>query len=85
MDWDWNQVRAELLRRGLTLAEVGRRNGLSADLVRKVRILPLHRPQDAIADAIGVNPSSIWPSRYDPNGKPVRRRDWLSAQAETAA
>ena len=79
-DWSWRQVRAELLRHDLTLADLSRQCGLSVDLLRKVRALPLERPQAAIAAALGRAPSAIWPSRYLPDGTPIKRRDWLKSR-----
>ncbi len=66
-------VRAQLLLRGLTLADLGRQLGVSRDAVSYALRHPYPRIERAIADALDLHPADIWPERYDPDGKPNRR------------
>ncbi|HAX5101917.1 TPA: transcriptional regulator [Escherichia coli] len=55
---------ADLRKRGKSLAALGRENGLSASTVKNALDKPYPRCERIIADALGVEPSDIWPSRY---------------------
>lgn len=68
-DWHPADVIAALRKRGITLSSLARAHGLagssslSAALVRS-----LPKDEKRIADALGVHPKAIWPSRYNPDG-----------------
>lgn len=66
---DWPGVLAEIHRRGMTLTELAKRNGLNPNVFRQVKSRPSFKTQQIIADFIGQKPELIWPSRY-PKGKP---------------
>ncbi|EKQ5431237.1 helix-turn-helix domain-containing protein [Salmonella enterica] len=55
---------AELHKRGLSLAELGRRNGLSAHTLKNALDKPYPRAESIIAEAIDLSPEKIWPERY---------------------
>lgn len=63
-DWHRADVVAELRKRGLTLAELGRRNGLSPSTVKNALDKHYINGEEIIAAALGMKPEQIWPSRY---------------------
>ena len=75
-DWPWHVVRAAILRRGLSLAEIAVQAGYQRATARCLSREPLPRLQAAVAAAIGYSPLAIWPSRYAPDGAPLARRAW---------
>lgn len=62
-DWDRYEINAQLRRRGLSLAELGRRNGYAEDSMRLVAVKPWPKVERIIADALGLRVEDIWPSR----------------------
>jgi len=73
-DWHPADVKAALEKAGLTLRALAAKHGLkgssslSATLVRS---LPCNEKR--IADALGIHPKDIWPSRYHQDGTPRKR------------
>lgn len=63
-DWHEADVIAAIKKRGTTLAAVSRQAGLSSSTLRNALYRPYPKGERLIADAIGVKPSDIWPSRY---------------------
>ncbi|EIS9018872.1 helix-turn-helix domain-containing protein [Salmonella enterica subsp. enterica serovar Montevideo] len=55
---------ADLRKRGKSLATLGRENGLSISTVKNALDKPYPRGERIIADALGVEPRDLWPSRY---------------------
>lgn len=74
LDWHPALVGAHLKMRGTSTEQLSRRNGLHP----KSLSLALHRPwpkaERIIAKALGVEPQSIWPSRYHSDGTPKSGR-----------
>ena len=66
---DWQAIKAEIHRRGMTLTELAKRNGMHPTLCRQVSSRTNRKAQQAIADFIGEKPEDLWPDRY-PMGKP---------------
>ncbi|WP_121573400.1 helix-turn-helix domain-containing protein [Brenneria alni] len=64
-DWHQADVSAALKKRGTTLAALSRKSGLSSSTLRNALVRPYPKGEKIIAEAIGVSPSDIWPSRYD--------------------
>ena len=67
-DWHPADVVAALHKRGITLRKLAEQHNVSGRdiiLALRERCLPAER---RIADAIGVTPQTIWPSRYNPDG-----------------
>ncbi len=64
-DWHRADVIAELRKRGLTLAELGRKNGLSSSTVKNALDKHYINGEEIIATALGMKPEQIWPSRYE--------------------
>lgn len=80
-DWHPADVVAALHKRGITLRKIAELHKVDPKAITKAlreRTLPGER---RIAEAIGVRPQVIWPSRYNPDGsrtdlRTVTRRDY---------
>ncbi len=72
-DWHREDIKAELNKRGISMAELGRENGLGCGTVKNALDKHYKNGEKLIADAIGVTPQIIWPSRYQVIAKPVER------------
>ncbi len=66
---DWPGIVAELHRRGMTLTELAKRNGLPLGATRKLRNTPHYKAQEVVAEFLGFKPKDLFPDRY-PKGKP---------------
>lgn len=68
-DWHPADVKAALHKRGITLSGLAEAHGLkgsSSFSAALVRSLPANEKR--IADALGLHPKDIWPSRYNKDG-----------------
>ena len=63
-DWHRADVLAELKKRGTSLAKVSRDAGLNSRTLGNAFYRPWPKGEQLIANAIGVQPEDIWPSRY---------------------
>lgn len=63
-DWDIHAITAELRRRGLTFADLGRANGVNVRAVRDALYKSSPKNEHIIAEALGLDAAQIWPSRY---------------------
>lgn len=69
-DWHYSDVIATLHKAGWTLASLGEYHGLtSGGSFSHALRRSLPKAEKRIADAIGIHPKEIWPSRYHPNGE----------------
>lgn len=57
-------IRAELMKKGITFSQLGIENGLSRTTVRNALDKPYRNGEEIIAKALGKTPAEIWPSRY---------------------
>ena len=55
---------AMLKKKELSLRALSVQNGLSADTLKNTLNKPWPKGEKIIADALGVKPEKIWPSRY---------------------
>lgn len=69
--WHPEDIKAALRKRGTSLAEISRRLGLHPESCRVALRRPWPRCERAIARALGVSPSELWPDRYE-DGHPIR-------------
>lgn len=74
-DWHPAEISAALHMKGYSLRQLSLLNGYgNPNSLAKA----LHRPyplaEAIIAEALCIDASCIWPSRYGPDGKPNRRR-----------
>lgn len=68
MIWDRHAIRAAVYRRGLTLVGIARAAGLESSSC-SVALCRRHRAGEAaLAEALGVEPSTLWPDRYPDSG-----------------
>lgn len=69
IDWHRADIRAELEKRGKSLRQLSREAGLSENTLRNALDRKWPKGEKIIADAIGVKPEDIWPTRYLANKK----------------
>ena len=72
-DWHPADIAAALKKRGFTLAGLSVANGYHETAAGKALKLPWPVMEAIIAEAIGVAPAVIWPSRYSSDERPVVR------------
>jgi len=63
-DWHAEEVKAAVRMKGKTLAQLSREAGLKPDTLRNVFRCHIPRYEEIIASYLGIEPVSIWPSRY---------------------
>lgn len=66
---------ALLRKQGSSLAALSRQSGLSSSTLANALTRPWPKGEYLIADALGIEPNHIWPSRYyDEEGNLIERR-----------
>lgn len=77
-DWHSADIIAAIKKKEKSLAGLSRESGLSASTLANALARPWPKGEKIIADAIGLPPDVIWPSRYFRDGvridRPVRSR-----------
>lgn len=63
-DWHHADIIAALRKQGTSMAAVSREAGLCSSTLANVLNRPWPRGEWLIAEALGVHPATIWPSRY---------------------
>ncbi|WP_233117307.1 helix-turn-helix domain-containing protein [Aggregatibacter actinomycetemcomitans] len=63
-DMNNHEIRGELMKKGKSLSQLGIENGLAKTTVRNALDKPYPKGEQIIADALGLSPAEIWPSRY---------------------
>ncbi|WEJ84985.1 helix-turn-helix domain-containing protein [Kluyvera intermedia] len=63
-DWHPADIIAGLRKKGTTLAAVSRKAGLSSSTLANALTKRWPKGERLIAEALGVAPEQIWPSRY---------------------
>ncbi|MFP1767834.1 helix-turn-helix domain-containing protein [Lonsdalea quercina] len=63
-DWHPADIIAALKKRGTTLAAVSRNAGLASSTLANALTKHWPKGERLIAEALGVSPAEIWPSRY---------------------
>ncbi len=72
-NWHPADILAALKKRGHSLAGLSVANGYHPTAAGKALKQPWPAIERLLAEAIGVAPQDIWPSRYDGEGNPQRR------------
>lgn len=87
MNEDWHQadIIACLRKKGTSLAALSRASGLSSSTLANALTRPWPKGEYLIAEAIGVHPSVIWPSRYFRDGVLVERAGLIRVKPITKA
>ncbi|RRN04656.1 transcriptional regulator [Bibersteinia trehalosi] len=57
-------IRAALMKKGISLSQLGVKNGLAKTTLRNAFDKRYPKGEKIIADALGMEPSEIWPTRY---------------------
>ncbi len=65
-------IKALLEKRGLSLAEVSRSAGYSSTAAGRALRAAWPAMEEVIAEAIGLTPQQVWPSRYSEDGIPMK-------------
>lgn len=65
MDWHRADVIAALKKKGISLASLSREAGLNSRTLNNALDRRYPKAERIIANAIGVKPNDIWPSRYE--------------------
>lgn len=84
-DWHPADIKAALHKRGITLAGIAEAHGLTNSCSLSstfTRSYPANEKR--IADALGMHPKELWPSRYFDNGE-MRPRGFRAIQCNAAS
>jgi len=73
-DWHKADIKAALEKGGWTFRSLASHLEVSHAALTSALIKPYPASERRIAEAIGVHPMVLWPSRYDEDGKPINRR-----------
>lgn len=63
-DWHRADIIAALHKKGWSLRELSRQNGLADGTLKQALDRPYKKAEGIIAAAIGIGPQDIWPTRY---------------------
>jgi Ner family transcriptional regulator len=72
-DWHPADVLAALKKRGLSLAGLSVAKGYHPTAAGKALKQQWPAMERLLAEALGLVPQEIWPSRYDAEGRPINR------------
>lgn len=75
-DWHQADIIATIRKKGTTLTALSRASGLSSSTLANALFRPWPKGEQLIANAIGIKPQIIWPSRYidQMTGKVVEKK-----------
>jgi Ner family transcriptional regulator len=63
-DWHNADIKAALEKKGINLAYLSRQNGLHPITISKALQFSYPKGERVIAEALGLRPEEIWPSRF---------------------
>lgn len=63
-DWDSDAILTALKRKGISIKEIEEKMGVKKNCARNVFYRSYPKAEEVIAEAIGIEPYVIWPSRY---------------------
>ena len=64
LDWHRADVVAALRKKGTSVRKLSIENGLSPNTLKSALQFKYPKGERIIANALGINPNEIWPSRY---------------------
>ncbi len=64
-DWHRADIKSALEKKGKNMRALSREAGLAPDSLRNVLTRHWPKAENLVANAIGVAPETIWPSRYE--------------------
>ncbi|WP_330178016.1 helix-turn-helix domain-containing protein [Candidatus Vondammii sp. HM_W22] len=73
-DWHRADIKAALEKAGWSLRRLATHHGYPPSMAIHALVKPYPNGERLIADAIGMDPWKIWPSRYDENHCHIRKR-----------
>ncbi|MEY4474883.1 MAG: hypothetical protein RL248_650 [Pseudomonadota bacterium] len=74
-DWHKQDILAAIRKEKGSLSALSRENGLSPSTLSNALTRPWPKGEVIIADAIGISPQEIWPSRFtDYRGRIIIRK-----------
>lgn len=74
-DWHPADIIAALRKKGTSMAALSRQAGLCSTTLANALARPWPKGELIIAEAIGISPAEIWPSRYyAENGELINRQ-----------
>lgn len=85
-DWHPADIKARLAKKkgpdglGYTFARIARENGYVSNAPNTVLRRPWPKMELIVGGIIGVKPQTIWPSRYDKAGNPIRTKQIVTAK-----
>ena len=82
-DWHPADVQAALKKRGITMTGLAERHGYHFTAVSRATRQRWPEVQAIIAQALELEPQEIWPSRYHPDGTPIRYHPWSFRKRST--
>lgn len=80
-DWHKADIKAAIEKAGWTLRSLARRHNLTHGTLTQALRTSYPASERRIADALGVHPMVIWPSRYNKDGSPNGQRgnpNWIA-------
>ncbi|WP_080944627.1 MULTISPECIES: helix-turn-helix domain-containing protein [Pseudomonas] len=70
--WEW--IKYQLRVRGTSMAKLARQLEVTDRAIRNAKSTPYPRIERSLADALCLEPSDIWPERWNADGTPHRQR-----------
>lgn len=70
--WDRHRIAAEIRRRGSSVAQLARENGVQRGTLQGIFYRRYPRGQQIVAAFIGKTRHELWPHWYGPDDKPLR-------------
>jgi Ner family transcriptional regulator len=67
--WHPEDIKAEVRKTGISLAELSRSNGLPEHACRHALQSPYFEAEMLIAETLGRSPRELWPERYTATGE----------------
>lgn len=73
-DWHRADIKGRLDKLGYNFARIARENGYVSNAPNTVLRRAWPKMERIVAGIIGVKPQTIWPTRYDKTGQPLRTK-----------
>ena len=70
----WTWIKDHLKERGLGIKQLANELGLRRSAIYNLTQHAYEKPQALIAKCLGIDPQSIWPDRYSPDGSALKAR-----------
>lgn len=73
-DWHRADIKAALEKKGWSLRQLGITHGYHPDVFKNALARPYPEVERLIAKALGLEPQTLWPTRYHADGTPKSGR-----------